>query len=46
MIIEKLFETALFVVIFIVDHSYINEGKNLVIYLYLVLGTEIFTLLL
>lgn len=44
MIIEKLFETALFVVIFIVDNSYINEGENLVICLYLVLGTEIFTL--
>lgn len=43
MITEKLFETALFVVIFIVDNSYISEGKNLVICLYLVLGTEIFT---
>lgn len=43
MITEKLFEAVLSVVIFVVENSYINEGKNLVMCLYSALGTEIFT---
>jgi len=43
LIIEKLFGIVPFVVIFIVERSYRSEGKNPVIYSYLMLGTEIFT---
>lgn len=43
LIIEKLFKRVPFVVIFIVENRYINEGKNPLIYSYLMLGREIFT---
>lgn len=43
LIIGKLSGTVPFVVIFIVENNYINEEKNLVICLYLMLRTETLT---
>lgn len=41
-IIEKLFDMVSFVIIFVVENSYINEWEHSVICKYMVLGAEIF----